>query len=117
MAANMTTRNPLSVASDFLRDIIFTSSILPVKEGAEYAWQFRKNIPKASGALYRYLKGKPDMNRQEDRYMLEYIMNGAKTGFSQIIDLQRIQKQIERDIKNGNRKNTPAHLPKTFSGI
>ncbi|MDR0768787.1 MAG: hypothetical protein LBE71_02625 [Dysgonamonadaceae bacterium] len=117
MAANMTTRNPLFVASNFSRDIIFTASILPVKEGGEYANQFRKSIPKASGALYRYLNGKPDMNRQEDRYMLEYIMNGAKTGFSQIVNLQRIQKQIERDMKNGNHKNMFSYLSEAIGNM
>ncbi|MDR3141750.1 MAG: hypothetical protein LBU37_08515 [Tannerellaceae bacterium] len=110
MAANMTTRNPLFVASNFSRDYIFTSSILGVKEDAKYALQFQGNIPKASAALYRYLAGKPDLNKAADRYMLEYIMNGAKTGFSHIVNLQKIQKQVERDIKNGNRKNMINHL-------
>jgi hypothetical protein len=117
MAANMTTRNPLFVASNFTRDIIFTSSILPVKEDGEYAKQFGKNIKKASGALCRYLSGKPDMNKPEDRYMLEYIMNGAKTGFSQIVNLQRIQKQIERDIKNGNKKNMFSYLSEAIGNM
>jgi hypothetical protein len=110
MAANMTTRSPLFVASNFSRDIIFTASILPVKEDGKYTGQFMKNIPKVSAALHRYLNGKADMNRPEDRYMYEYIMNGAKTGFSQIVNLQRIQKQIERDIKNGNQKNMFSYL-------
>jgi hypothetical protein len=117
MAANMTTRSPLFVASNFSRDIIFTASILPVKEDGKYTGQFMKNIPKASAALHRYLNGKADMNRPEDRYMYEYIMNGAKTGFSQIVNLQRIQKQIERDIKNGNQKNMFAYLSDAVGNV
>jgi hypothetical protein len=83
---------------------------LGVKEDAKYALQFQGNIPGASGALSRYLAGKADLNRAEDRYMFEYIMNGAKTGFSHIVNLQKTQKQVERDIKNGNRKNMLHHL-------
>jgi hypothetical protein len=50
------------------------------------------------------------MNRTADRYMFEYIMNDAKTGFSSIASLQKIQKKVEREIKNGNRKNMFRHL-------
>jgi hypothetical protein len=110
MAANMTTRSPLFVVSNFSRDYLFTSSILGVKEDAKYARQFQRNIPEATTALYRYIAGKPNMNKASDRYMLEYIMNGAKTGFFHLVNLQKIQKQVERDIKKGNRKNMLNYL-------
>lgn len=105
MAANFTTRNPIFVLSNFSRDYIFASSILPVKEDAKYALQFQRNMPKAAGALQRYIRGKSDLSKQQDRYVIEYIMNGAKTGFSHIVELQRIQKQIEREIKKGDKTN------------
>lgn len=105
MAANFTTRNSLFVASNFSREYIFSSSILPVKENAKYALQFQRNMIPSADALQRYVRGKADLNKQQDRYLNEYILNGAKTGFSHILVLQKVQKQIERDIKKGECKN------------
>lgn len=105
MAANFTTRNPIFVLSNFSRDYIFASSILGVKEDARYALQFQKNMPLSFDALQRYVRGKADLTKSHDRYLNEYILNGAKTGFSHIVELQRVQKQIERDIKQSGRKN------------
>ncbi|NDV77853.1 LPD38 domain-containing protein [Dysgonomonas sp. 511] len=105
MAANFTTRNPIFVATNFSRDYIFASSILPVKEDARYAVQFQRNIPRSAGALQRYIRGKADLTKKQDQYVIEYIMNGAKTGFSHIVELDTIQKRIEREIKNGESKN------------
>lgn len=109
MAANFTTRNPIFVLSNFSRDYIFASSILPVKEDAKYAIQFQRNMLKSAGALQRYIRGKADLTKQQDRYVIEYIMNGAKTGFSHIVELQKIQKQIEREIKKGDNKSVFRH--------
>lgn len=105
MAANFTTRNPIFVATNFSRDYIFASSILPVKEDTKYAIQFQRNMLKSSGALHRYIRGKADLTKQQDQYVIEYIMNGAKTGFSHIIELDKVQKRIEQEIKKGENKN------------
>ena len=105
MAANFTTRNPIFVATNFSRDYIFASSILLVKENAKYGVQFQRNIPRSAGALQRYIRGKADLTKQQDQYVIEYIMNGAKTGFSHIVELDKIQKRIEREIKKGESKN------------
>jgi len=110
MAANFTTRNPIFVLSNFSRDYIFASSILPVKEDAKYAIQFQRNMPNAAMALQRYLRGKKNVRTKYDVYLSEYIFNGAKTGFSHIVELQKIQKQIEREIKKGDSKNVFRHL-------
>lgn len=109
MAANFTTRNPIFVLSNFSRDYIFASSILPVKEDAKYTVQFQRNMLKSAGALQRYIRGRADLTKTQDRYLVEYIMNGAKTGFSHIIELQKIQKQIEREIKKGDNKSIFRH--------
>ena len=94
MAANFTTRNPIFVATNFSRDYLFSSSILPVKEDVKYALQFQRNIPRSAGALQRYIRGKADISQKEDQYVIEYIMNGAKTGFSSIMELDGVQKLI-----------------------
>lgn len=117
MAANFTTRNPIFVASNFSRDYIFSSSILPVKENAKYALQFQRNMLPSADALQRYVRGKADLNKQQDRYLNEYILNGAKTGFSHILELQKVQKQIERDIKKGEGRNVFRYLLDGLEGM
>jgi hypothetical protein len=110
MAAFLTTRNPEFVVRNFLRDYIFASSIIGVKEDWGYWKQFQKNIPTSAGALQRHLRGKGDISKEEDRYLAEFIMNGGKTGFSHIVELEKVQKQVEYDIKHGNHKNMLRHL-------
>lgn len=114
MAANFTTRNPIFVATNFSRDYIFASSILPVKESMKYALQFQKNIPEAVGALQRYIRNKADLTKEADRYMMEYIMNGAKTGYSHIVEIQSVQKEIEKDIKKGDHRNIAERIFQVF---
>ncbi|NDW19419.1 hypothetical protein D0T53_10935 [Dysgonomonas sp. 216] len=117
MAANFTTRNPIFVLSNFSRDYIFSSSILPVKENAKYFVQFQRNMFPSADALQRYVRGKADLNKQQDIYLNEYILNGAKTGFSHILELQKVQKQIERDIKKGEGRNVFRYLLDGLEGM
>jgi hypothetical protein len=62
MAAQATTRNPLFVVSNGMRDYDFSSHILLVKEGAGYALKFQQNLPGAAGALQRYLSGRANLD-------------------------------------------------------
>lgn len=114
MAANFTTRNPIFVATNFSRDYLFASSILPVKENVKYALKFQRNIPEAAGALQRYIRGKANLTKEADRFMMEYIMNGAKTGYSHIVEIQKVQKEIEKDIKKGDSRNIAERVFQVF---
>jgi hypothetical protein len=105
MAANFTTRNPLFVLSNFLRDYNYASSTLIVKEGVEYEALFQKNIPLVMGALHRAIRGKADMTNKMDVYAYEYLMNGGRTGYSSIMELGRVQKRVERKIKRHGKEN------------
>ncbi len=106
MAANFTTRNPLFVMTNLSRDYIFASSILLPKEGAKYAVKFQRNIPSALKSLQRYIRGNLNLSRQSDMYMYEYIINGAKTGYSNIFELDRVAKQLKREAEKGNQKKS-----------
>lgn len=105
MAANFTTRNPLFVLSNFLRDYNYASSTLIVKEGVKYEALFQKNIPLTMGALQRAIRGKSDMTNKMDVYAYEYLMNGGRTGYSSIMELGRVQKRVERKIKRHGKEN------------
>lgn len=109
MAANFTTRNPLFIMTNFSRDYIFSSTMLLAKETPKFAGQFQMNIPKALGALQRYERGKVNLNNKSDRYLYEYLINGGKTGFSHIFELDRVAKSLEREAKKGGSKNLKDH--------
>lgn len=109
MAANFTTRNPLFIMTNFSRDYIFSSTMLLAKETPKFAGQFQMNIPKALGALQRYERGKVNLNNKPDRYLYEYLINGGKTGFSHIFELDRVAKSLEREAKKGGSKNLKDH--------
>lgn len=47
-------------------------------------------------------QGQSRLIKKQDQYLVEYIMNGTKTGFSHILELNNIQKKNkERDLKKG----------------
>jgi hypothetical protein len=126
MSANMTSRNPAFVATNVTRDISYAESMLAVKEGVAYQLRFNKNIPFALAALTRYYAGKAQPaaagfenlkiskfensgikpSNYYDALAFEFIINGGKTGYSHILELQREKKNIDREIgklKNNDR--------------
>jgi len=117
MAQMFTSKNPLFWMTNFSRDYHFATSMLSAKEGVGYMLKFQKNIPASFQALQRHLRGKGDMTKKEDRYLSEYIMNGGKTGFSHLIELNKIQKQVEHDIKKGNKKNMLNNMTEAIEGV
>lgn len=112
MAANFTTRNPVFVLSNFSRDFLYAASTLPAKESAAYAAKFIKNIPLVAASLKRAIKGKPDMTNPIDQLAVEYILNGGKTGYSSIVELQKTQKRIERDLRRHGKSSKAEALLK-----
>ncbi|MDR2917856.1 MAG: hypothetical protein LBV72_00615 [Tannerella sp.] len=106
MAANMTSRNPAFMATNFSRDMLYALSTLPVKESAEYTTGFVKNIPHATATLSKYLtgKGNPSGNKY-DQYAYEFFANGGKTGFTHILELEKTKRGINKDLKRLGRNN------------
>ncbi|GAB6121094.1 MuF-C-terminal domain-containing protein [Dysgonomonas termitidis] len=98
-ARNVTSRNPNFIVTNFERDYLFSSTILGVKEGAKYALEFQGNIPGSFMALQRFIRGKMDMSNKYDRHLSDFILQGGETGYMQALELDKIQGNIEKDIK------------------
>ena len=103
MAANFTTRNPTFVATNFTRDFLYASSTLPAKESAEYALKFQLNLLASSDALRRHLWGKGNLTTARGRYLTEFIMNGGKTGFSHIVEIDKVTRRMNQEIKKAKK--------------
>jgi hypothetical protein len=109
MAANFTTRNPLFVMTNFSRDYIYSTTMLLAKETPEFMLDFQRNLPSAANALRRYERGNVDLNKKSDQYLYEYMINGGKTGFSHIFELDRVAKSLEREAQKGGKRNFADH--------
>lgn len=104
LAANFTTRNPAFVASNLCRDFIFSCSTLGIKEGGRYRHVFVRNIPKASGAIVRYLRGKTDVKRfPEDVLFMEFLENGGETGYTALYHLDKYKQMIDAEVASSKR--------------
>lgn len=97
LAANFTTRNPAFVASNFLRDVIFSNSAIWVKEDAKYSARFRKNIFRAFPSVYRGIFGKRN-NSEADKYFREFVDNGGETGYMHLHDVDAYKKKVRKEL-------------------
>jgi hypothetical protein len=113
MAANFTSRNPIFMVTNFQRDVTYATTTLGVKEGVLYQVQFVKNIPMAVKAMTNMIAGKGNIHDKYDQYATEFILNGGKTGYTQIVEIKDIQKRIEKEIKSG-KPNDPSVVFKAF---
>jgi len=111
MAANFTTRNPTFVIRNLIKDVIYASTMHNVREGVQYKRKFQKNIPVASAAIWRYLRGKADINNQTDQLLQDFYSNGGETGYVSLSQFDKIKKDIQRKIKQLDHETTDIFKP------
>lgn len=116
LSALYTTRNPEFVISNFIRDAIYSNSMVWVKEGPNYALRFHKNFGKVnpafmvkmfaeweSGELRGKVSAMPTGNLSHMDYMrkrfYEFLMNGGETGWTNLRDIEKHKRDLERAIK------------------
>ena len=107
MSAFYTTRNPDFVVSNFVRDMLYTNTMVWVKESPNYAWRFHRNFAKVNPArmkvlLARLRKGTLDMNDETERMFHLFMMNGGETGYANIRDIDKRKNDIRRELKKYN---------------
>lgn len=114
LAGFYTTKNPDFVASNFVRDAIYSNSMVWVKESPRYAMRFHKNFvkfnPKKMGVLFhKFNHGTLDMSDPVEKEFYRFMMNGGETGYSNLKDIEELKKQLTKDLKN-----TKLHQMKAF---
>ncbi|GHV60763.1 hypothetical protein FACS1894195_0080 [Bacteroidia bacterium] len=99
MSANFTSRNPVFIATNALRDFEYASTTLAVREGAAYTGKFLKNYTSLRNhqALRRALSGELDLSNPLDRMARDFLMYGGKTGYSRLEELKKTQKKVLRE--------------------
>jgi hypothetical protein len=109
-----TTLQPDFIASNFLRDMLYSNSMVWVKESPKYAMQYNRNFAKLPIArmvvlLDKYRRRTLDMNDETEKMFYQFMMNGGETGFSRMADIDEHKKEIKKMLKAANEK-IPAHV-------
>lgn len=109
-----TTLQPDFIASNFLRDMVYSNSMVWVKESPKYAIQYNMNFAKLPIVrmvmlLDKYCRGTLDMNDEIEKMFYQFMMNGGETGFSRMADIDEHKKEIKKMLKATNEK-IPAHV-------
>ncbi|MBR6130761.1 MAG: strawberry notch C-terminal domain-containing protein, partial [Bacteroidales bacterium] len=104
-----TTRNPEFVLSNFLRDAIYSNTMAWVKESPNYAIKFHKNFgrtnPVTMGRLFAQWENGSLRDRVTggsgsalDKQFYEFMMNGGETGWTNMRDIEKHKKDLEKAI-------------------
>ena len=109
LSAFYTTRNPDFVVSNFIRDMLYSNSIVWVKESPNYALRFHRNIARCNPAqikvlLAKHRKGTLDMNNKLEHMFYQFMMNGGETGYANVRDIEQHKNDIRRELKRANGK-------------
>ena len=103
-----TTLNPDFIGSNYVRDALYSNTMVYVKEGAKYGGSFNLNFAKYNPAemanLYaRYNKGSLDTSNETHRLFLEFMQNGGETGFVNLKQIEKRKSEIAKAIKRDGR--------------
>ena len=104
LSALYTTRNPDFVVSNFIRDMLYSNSMMWIKESPNYALRFHRNFAKVNPVrmkmlLAKYRNNKLDMSNDTERMFHQFMMNGGETGYSNMRDIEKHKNDIRREIR------------------
>jgi hypothetical protein len=115
MAQTMTTLNPAFVGKNFTRDYLFANTMLLGREDMSYAANFNKNVVKAGSVMFDYVRGKSLLgwaagdkgsvrDNEYGRLLTEFVMNGGKTDFSQMLKFEKMSSDFKKQTEKGGKK-------------
>ena len=108
-----TTRNPEFVISNYIRDAFYSNSMMWVKEAPNYAMKFHKNFGKLNPAMMgkmfaewesgslreKVLQGGTGEIAYIRRMFYDFMMNGGETGWTNLRDIERHKRDLEKSLK------------------
>ncbi len=103
-----TTRNPDFVVSNFIRDLIYSNTMVHVKENQGYAMKFHKNHAKVNPIrmvrlLRLYEANSLNMHNPIHRMFYEFMHWGGETGYTMQRDLEQEKKLVAKIMKEARR--------------
>lgn len=109
LSAFYTTRNPDFIVSNFVRDMLYTNSMVWIKESPNYALRFHRNVARVNpvvlkSLLAKHRKGTLDKSNHLENMFDQFMMNGGETGYANIRDIEQHKNDIKRELKKANGK-------------
>lgn len=106
-----TTFQPDFIVSNFLRDTLYSNTMVWVKESPKYASYYNANFAKLPLArmktlLAKYRNGTLDIDNETDFAFQQFMRNGGETGFLRMADIESHKKDINK-ILNSMSSNLP----------
>lgn len=106
-----TSLSPNFMASNLLRDTIYSHTMVHAKEGSNYALAYHKNALRTTPVhmavlIGRYKAGKLDMGKGLERAFSEFMLNGGETGYISIREIDAHKREVKKVLRrlNGGRK-------------
>ena len=112
MAAAYTSRNPLFIPSNYMRDLTMTLSSTAIREDARYNRLLRRNMLRHWNTFPMVLSYQNGTLREKvrngsasevEKMFYDFMMNGGETGFVTSVDVEDLKKKFRNDLKDLNR--------------
>lgn len=107
LSAFYTTKNPDFIVSNFVRDMLYTNSMVWIKESPNYALRFHRNVARVNPVMLKSLlakhrKGTLDKSNPLENMFDQFMMNGGETGYANIRDMEQHKNDIRKELKKSN---------------
>lgn len=89
--------------SNIIRDMLYSNTMVWVKESPSYARRFHANIAKYNPVVLRRLlkkhkAGTLNLEDATERHFYQFMMNGGETGYTQQRDIEGHKNEIQRAL-------------------
>ncbi|MCX4285458.1 helicase-related protein, partial [Duncaniella dubosii] len=117
-----TTRNPDFSVANFIRDLIYSNTMVHVKENQGYAMRFHKNHAKVNPMrmirlLHLYEADRLNMHNPTHRMFYEFMHWGGETGYTMQRDLDQEKKLVAKLMKEARWKRRESLTPFGHAGF
>jgi len=124
MAGNFTVRSINFVFGNLFRDLPLSTVSNYIDNGMKGGAGFLYQTVNIQPTLRREMHGKLDPNNKMDKYMIDFMEGGGRTGFSYLQDIKAVERNIKRTLrieqfldKAGVLRLPITALPKLIKGI
>ena len=113
LSAVYTTLQPDFIASNFVRDTLFSNTMVWVKESPKYAVSYNRTFASLNPAgmkilFAKYRKNELDLTNWKEKYFKEFMENGGETGYARLADVDQHKEKVKKTIQALN-KAIPMH--------
>jgi len=109
LSTNFTAKNPAFIPINQMRDLQYAVLSHLIQGDSKRAGVFIKSLKMSRAAIIRNLAGKQGVTAEDkklDSMYLDFKIMGGETGWIHMEDVDKIRKNIQRDIARLNKTNT-----------